>query len=104
MSDRIAKLEAFLAQSPDDPFLLHALALEHIKLGNDQKARALFEQNQNARPGYVATYYHLAKLHERLGDVKAAIDVYEHGMQQAKAAGDNHSYSELRSAHEDLIY
>lgn len=104
MSDRIAKLQAFLEQSPDDAFLIHALALEYIKLGDDAQARTLFEQNQQARPAYVATYYHLAKLLERIGNTDSAIAVYEQGMQQAKAVGDNHSYSELQSAYEDLVY
>ena len=104
MNDRIAKLETFLSQSPKDSFLIHALALEYIKLGKEEEAKALFEKNRTERPAYVATYYHLAKLLERIGDTDNAIVVYEQGMQQAKAAGDNHSYSELQSAYEDLVY
>ncbi|RYY94825.1 MAG: hypothetical protein EOO11_17090, partial [Chitinophagaceae bacterium] len=53
-------------------------------------------------PGYVGSYYHLAKLLERQGNEAAAIAVYEKGMDTAKAAGDNHAFSELRSAHEEL--
>ena len=103
-TERIDKLKAFLEQSPKDCFLNHALALEYIKLEKDSEARTLFEKNISNDSSYVATYYHLAKLLERMGDNEAAIKIYEQGMQVAKKAGDNHSYSELQSAYEDLVY
>ncbi len=102
--DRIDRLKTFLEQSPDDCFLNHALALEYVKLGADIEARIYFEKNRNFDPGYIATYYHLGKLLERTGDEAAAMAVYEEGMLQAKQAGDNHAYSELRSAYEQLAY
>ena len=102
--ERIDKLKAFLEQSPNDCFLNHALALEYIKLDNDNEAKALFEKNIAHDSNYVATYYHFAKLLERIGNNEEAIRIYEQGMQVAKKAGDNHSYSELQSAYEDLVY
>ena len=51
--DRIEKLKEFLKASPTDSFLQHALALEYIKLGNDEEARHLFEALLNREPGYV---------------------------------------------------
>ena len=104
MSDRIEKLKAFLQQSPDDCFLNHALALEYIKLGDDVHAGELFKKNMSYDPTYLATYYHYAKLLERLGDEQRAISVYEQGMQYSKEAGDNHTFSELRSAYEELTF
>ncbi len=104
MSERIEKLKTFLAQSPDDCFLNHALALEYIKLNDDAAAQKLFEKNQTFDAGYVATYYHLGKLLERNGQTEQALLIYEKGMEMAKKAGDGHSYNELQSAYEDLIY
>ncbi|MBS1586611.1 MAG: hypothetical protein JSS82_13820 [Bacteroidetes bacterium] len=104
MNDRIEKLKEFLKTSPEDCFLNHALALEYIKAGEDGDARQLFEKNLLHDPAYVATYYHLGKLLERQGDQDKAINTYERGMQQAKAAGDMHSYNELQGAYEDLAY
>ncbi len=101
---RIEQLEQFLKDSPDDCFLKHALALECIKTGDDERALALFEANRSHDPKSIATYYHLGKLLERRGRQEEAIAVYEQGMEQARAAGDNHAYSELRSVHEDLLY
>lgn len=104
MNERIEKLLSFLQSTPDDSFLNHALALEYIKLGDDTGAARLFEKNLAHDTGYVATYYHYAKLLERLGSQQKAIEIYEQGMQVAKAAGDMHAFSELQSAYEDLVY
>lgn len=104
MSDRIARLKEFLKDSPNDSFLNHALALEYVKIEDDRAAKDVFEQNLAKHPDYVATYYHLAKLLERLNETKQALAIYERGMAIAKAANDMHSYSELQSAYEDLAY
>jgi Tfp pilus assembly protein PilF len=102
--DRISKLKELLIANPMDSFLQHALALEYIKLGNDEKARILFEKILEKEPGYIGSYYHLAKLLERNNKAEEAIKVYEKGMEEAKKAGDNHSYGELRGAYEELTF
>ncbi len=102
--DRIEKLKAFLAASPDDSFVQHALALEYVKLGNDATAQQLFENILLKDENYIGSYYHLAKLLERIGEREAAITCYEKGMLKAKEKGDAHAYNELQSAYEDLIY
>ena len=71
--DRIGKIKAMLVDMPEDSFLQHALALEYIKLGDDVQARQLFETLLNREPGYVGSYYHLAKLLERNGQEADAI-------------------------------
>ncbi len=102
--ERIEKLKEFLLINPKDSFLQHALALEYIKLGNDEAARGLFEDIVNREPGYIGTYYHLAKLLERIELTDKAIEVYETGMAEAKKAGDNHAFGELRGAYEELTF
>lgn len=102
--DRIEKINEFLADNPNDNFLRHALALEYIKAGRDTEARALFEAILAASPDYIGSYYHLAKLLEKLQETTLAIEWYEKGMAAAKTAGDNHSYNELLAAYEDLVY
>jgi Tfp pilus assembly protein PilF len=102
MQERIDKLKAFLQVTPGDSFLQHALALEYIKLGDDEVARPLFEAILQRDPGYIGSYYHLAKLLERMGDTQLAIQWYERGIKAAKAAADNHSLNELRMALEEL--
>ncbi len=102
--DRIEKLKEFLLASPHDGFLQHALALEYVKMGRDEEARRIFEELLLRDPGYVGSYYHLAKLLERTGEQSLAIEWYEKGMDAAKAAGDKHAYGELKSAYEELTF
>jgi Tfp pilus assembly protein PilF len=100
--DRVERLKAFLQESPHDNFLQHALALEYVKQGDETSARQLFEQILARDPGYIGSYYHLAKLLERIGEPKPALDWYQKGMQAAQAAGDQHALNELRSACQEL--
>lgn len=102
--DRVEQLRRFLQESPNDSFLKHALALEHVKLGDDATAKQLFEELLAADAGYVGSYYHLGKLCERIDDTDAAIAWYEKGMQIAKEKGEQHAYGELRGALEELTF
>ncbi len=99
---RIEKLLEFLQTTGKDSFLQHALALEYIKIEQDAEALKLFNEILDREPGYIGSYYHLGKLWERLGEDAKAIVVYQKGMEQAKAAGDNHAYNELQMAKEEL--
>lgn len=102
--ERTEKLKEFLKVNPADSFVQHALALEYIKTGNHSAARDLFEDILNREPGYIGSYYHLAKLLEGMGERDLAIQWYEKGMAAAKTAGDQHAYNELQMAYEDLVY
>ena len=99
---RIEKLLEFLETNQQDSFLQHALALEYIKIGEDDKAKELFNEILIREPNYVGSYYHLAKLLERQGDFAAAIAIYDKGMVEAKKAADNHAYNELMMAKEEI--
>ena len=101
---RIERIIEFLNQQPKDNFLRHALALEYIKIGEEQKAQDLFIAVLTDAQDYIGSYYHLAKCLERMNDKEAAIKWYEQGMAAAKEAKDNHAYSELQAAYEELIY
>ncbi len=102
--NRIKKIEEFLALQPQDNFLRHALALEYIKMGEDQKAKDLFTEILTQSPDYIGSYYHLAKTLEKLDQRSEAIEWYEKGMAAAKLAKDDHAYRELQGAYEDLVY
>ncbi len=102
--DRIDKIKEFLISSPNDNFLRHALALEYLKIGEEMAARELFEAILTETPDYIGSYYHLAKLLEKMQQTALAVEWYEKGMAAAKKAGDNHAYSELQGAYEDLVY
>ncbi|HVG12266.1 MAG TPA: hypothetical protein VM843_04640 [Flavisolibacter sp.] len=102
--ERIERLGEFLKATPRDCFVKHALALEYIKQGKDGLAEIQFRELLAIDENYIGSYYHLAKLLERSGTVEEAVEVYQKGMEKAKAAGDRHAYSELQSAWEDLTF
>jgi Tfp pilus assembly protein PilF len=102
--DRIDRLKEFLATAPQDCFVKHALALEYIKIGDDATAKQLFEEVLQTDENYIGSYYHLAKLLERTEQIEEAISVYEKGMAKAKEKGEQHAFSELRSAYEELTF
>lgn len=99
---RIEKIKEMLQQNANDSFLLHALALEYIKLGNDQDALGCFLHLLQHNPDYLGSYYHLAKLYERRVHLKEAIATYETGIQLANKINDRHALNELRMALDDL--
>ena len=99
---RIDKLLAYLEANDKDSFLQHALALEYIKIGDDDAARKLFNELLLREPSYVGSYYHLGKLLERVADYDKAVRIYKRGMEEADAAGDRHAFSELQMALEEI--
>ncbi len=82
--EKIEKLKSFLRDSPDDPFLKHALALEYIKMGNETDARDLFLEILTLDPAYIGSYYHLARLLERMGERENAKSWFEKGMEASQ--------------------
>ena len=102
-SDRIAQLQRFFDEDPDDPFNLYALALEHQK-DDRRKAFEIFETLLEKHATYLPTYYHAAKLYQELNDREKAISVYERGIALAKDLSDRKTMRELRSALDELTF
>ncbi len=100
--DRIEKLKEYLKTNDKDSFLQHALALEYIKTGKEKEAEILFREILHREPTYTGTYYHLAKLLERIGNTDEALSIYEKGMEETRKAGDNHAHNELQAAYEEI--
>jgi tetratricopeptide (TPR) repeat protein len=101
--NRLEQLQGLLKNSPDEAFLVFALAKEHEKLEAHGQALAEYLRLRAAHPDYVGLYYHLGKLYEHLQHPTEAMAVYEAGLEVARAANDRHSFSELRQALDDLL-
>lgn len=99
---RIEALRGFLSEDPDDSFSRYALAIEYGKLGQEADAIREFETVIDKDPDYVATYYQLGKVFERIGRIEDAEKTYRAGITVAGRAGDGHTKEELQAALEAL--
>lgn len=101
-TNRLNQLLQYLEDSPDDAFLLFAVAKEYEKNEDRDKALQYYRQLVAKTPDYVGVYYHLGKLYEKLEEPGKALQTYEQGMRVAQEAGDQHALSELAGARMNL--
>ena len=99
---RIDQIKEFLLESPDDSFLLFALAKEYEKNENFKVALEVYLQLRKVDAEYVGTYYHLGKLYEELDELQNAMNIYDEGIKVANGQKDWHSLSELNNARTNL--
>lgn len=102
-SNRLNQLLEFLAASPDDSFILFAIAKEYEKYDERDKAFEYYLKLKQADPNYVGLYYHLGKLYEKSAQYQSALEAYDAGLNVAKAAGDRHAQGELAEARMILV-
>lgn len=99
MANRLQRILEMLSSSPNDAFLLFALAQEHKNANRADEAIAAFRNLRNQHPDYVGLYYHYAAV---LADVQRnteAKEVYEAGIAVAQKVGDQHALAELKNAY-----
>ena len=96
--DRLNKIKSFLEETPNEPFLLYALAKEYEKLGEELSAIKAFEHLVENHPEYAGTYYHLGKAYERANEFEKALKIYDKGIAITKKIGDKHALGELSAA------
>ncbi len=98
MSARLTQLFTFLEATPNEPFLLFAIAKEYEGLKDDENTKLYYEKLVVEHENYVGTYYHLGKFYERQNQISTAIEIYKKGMDVAKSAGEKHAWGELSTA------
>ena len=100
--NRLEQLLDFLKEDPDDAFTLYAIATEYLKTDTAQ-ALAYYEKLLAGHPGYVATYYHAARLYAELGNNEAAERTFRKGLEVSLAANNRHAHRELQAAHQQFL-
>ena len=100
--NRLERLQEFLDNEPNDPFLKYALATEYLRLNNPEKALWFFLDLVIKHSDYVGTYYHLGKLYEQMSQPKEALAIYEKGIAVAKKIKDQHALNELLGVYNSL--
>jgi Tfp pilus assembly protein PilF len=101
--NRVEILKGFLKENSNDSFSRYALALEYVKLGQNDEAVREFETVKKNDPDYVATYFQLGQLYQKLGLTHEAEKTFRTGITVASKSGDDHTRSELESALEGLL-
>ena len=101
-SNRLQQLKQMLQDSPDDAFLLFALAKEYEKQGQEEEALAFYQKLKQQHPDYVGLYYHLGKWHERQEEWESAVSTYREGLDVAQAQQHRDAAAELRAALDNL--
>lgn len=96
--ERLKQLQNLLENSPNDSFLLYAIAKEYEGLEQVAEALQKFQELTELHPDYVGTYYHYAKLLEKEEETEKALTIYEKGILVAKKIGDQHALGELSNA------
>ncbi len=98
MSTRLELLKRYLEEDPSDSFLRYALALEFIKLNDNNHAYQQLEKLLNDDPDYLAGYYQAGKTAESLGLKNDSIKWYSKGIEVARMLKDQHTLNELSQA------
>ena len=100
--ERINQLKKFLEEDPEDAFSAFAIGLEWLKMKELENARKAFETLLNNQPEYLASYYQLGKLYEKLKLSELAIQTLKCGMELAQRQNNRHTFNELKAALDNL--
>jgi thioredoxin-like negative regulator of GroEL len=93
--DRREKIEAMLAEQPDDVFLRYSLAMELQKEGRHDESLDRFRDLMAEDPRYVPAFFMAAKQLVELGRIAEARAALREGVDEARRQGDHHAASEM---------
>jgi thioredoxin-like negative regulator of GroEL len=94
-TDRRQKIEAMLAELPDDRFLRYSLAMELQKEGRHDESLDRFRDLMAEDPPYVPAFFMSAKQLVELGRIAEARAALREGIEEARVQGDQHAASEM---------
>jgi tetratricopeptide (TPR) repeat protein len=92
---RRQKIEAMLADEPNDTFLQYSLALELEKEGEHEKSLKALRQLMRIEPPYVPAFFMAAQHLAKAGRIAEARDALREGIEAARQRGDTHAAAEM---------
>jgi Tfp pilus assembly protein PilF len=95
---RMQQLQKLLTSSPNDAFLLYALALEYRKVSVPHKAMEHLDRTLQVDPNYCYAYYQKGQVYEASNDLESARQSYRQGIAAAQRVGDSKALGELQDA------
>ena len=99
---RTQKIEALLAQEPNDPELHYMLAMEYVSQGDDAGAVRCFEKLIAVAPAYPPAYHMAGRALQRLGRIDEARALLKAGIPIALSKNDSHAAGEMGELMESL--
>ena len=99
---RKERLEAMLADAPDDPELRYMLAMEYVSAQDDAGAVACFQELLRRVPSYPPAYHQAARALQRLDRIAEARSMLQRGIPVALAQNDAHTAGEMQQLLEFL--
>lgn len=95
MATRREKIEAMLADEPDDVFLRYSLALELFKDGELEASLQKLSELTQATPPYVPAFFMSAQQCAQVGRVSDARRLLRTGIEAARDQQDSHAAAEM---------
>ncbi len=95
MTSRSEKLEAMLADDPNDQTLRYMLAMELEKESDHNRSLDLLQRLMDDESPYVPAFLMAGQQLARLQRTDEAANVYRSGIQQAQQNGDDHAAGEM---------
>ena len=92
---RREKIEAMLADDPQDTFLRYSLAMEYRAEGEQQRSLQLLGELIGETPPCIPAYFMAAQQLVELDRVDEAREHLRNGIEQARAQGDAHAAAEM---------
>jgi len=81
LDDMIEDFRRVLDSDPDNTDARHNLALCYLRAGQDDLALIELERVRAAMPEFADAYYHLARIHQRRGDLDRAREMLDAALQ-----------------------
>jgi tetratricopeptide (TPR) repeat protein len=98
MPSRLPQLQQLLEKTPNDAFLLYAIAMEHRKTGDIRLALEYFDKVIHQDPLYCVAFHQKGLMLESAGDPEGAKAAYHQGIISADQKGDHHAKEEIAAA------
>ncbi len=92
---RREKIEAMLADDPDDQFLRYSLAMELRSEGDSQRSLSIFDGLMRDEPPHVQAFFMSAQVLVDIDEIDRARSHLRDGIDQARAQGDQHAAAEM---------
>jgi tetratricopeptide (TPR) repeat protein len=95
-------LEEFVRANPEDAFARYGLAVECARLGDNEPARAHFDELLKFHPDYVPGYFQYGQMLASIGQTECAKEILSKGIEAAHKKGETHARDQMQAALDEL--